>query len=337
MTSAAAFSDYLRRLARGQGAVALLAGVFLGLPSHAADTAEPAYPSRPIRVIVPQIPGGTADTVARTLAPGLSAILGQQWVIDNRGGAGGVIGTELAAKAVPDGYTISINGAGPMTILPNIQKQVPYDPVRDFAPLSLITVSPFALVVHPSVRAKTVKELIALAKAEPGKMNYASAGSGSVVYLGMEQLKRMAGINIQHVPYKGSAQGLTDVLAGHVAMMLFAVPPAVQHAASERLRLLAITGARRSPQRPDIPTIAESGFPGYDVTTWTGLLAPVKTPPRIMARLREALLQTLRTPETRAQLEAQGVDILGNSAEEFASYIRDELARHARILKSSGV
>ena len=302
----------------------------------AAESGPQTYPARPIRIIVPQIPGGTADTVARTMAPGLSAALGQQLVIDNRGGAGGIIGTELAAKALPDGYTISLNGAGPMTDLPNIQKQLPYDPIKDFSPVSLITISPFALVVHPSVPVRTVKDLIALAKAEPARLNYASAGSGSVVYLGMELLKSMTGITILHVPYKGSAQGLTDVLAGHVTMMLFAVPPALQHVAADRLRLLAITSAKRSPQRPDIPVISESGLPGYEVTTWTGLFVPPKTPPPVMAILQGALNKTLRTPETRQQLEAQGVDIVGGSPAEFAAFLKAELDRHAKIIKAAG-
>ena len=313
------------------------AALCLLIGSALAAEAGPRHsPARPIRVIVPQIPGGTADTVARTLAPGLSATLGQQVVIDNRGGAGGIIGTELAAKASPDGYTISLNGTGPMTILPNIQKQMPYDPIKDFSPVSLITISPFALVVHSSVPVKTVKELIALAKAEPTRLNYASAGSGSVVYLGMELLKNMSGITILHVPYKGSAQGLTDVLAGHVAMMLFAVAPALQHVAADRLRLLAITSARRSPQRPDIPTVAESGMAGYEVTTWTGLFVPPKTPPPVVATLSSALNKTLRTPETRQQLEAQGVDIVGGSPEEFAVFLKAELERHAKIIKAAG-
>lgn len=316
----------------------LMLPMLLGLPMAYTQAAEPAlqnYPSRPIRIIVPQIPGGTADTVARTIAPGLSAILNQQMVIDNRGGAGGIIGTELAAKAVPDGYTISLNGAGPMTVLPNIQRQVPYDPIKDFAPVSLITISPFALVAHTSVPVRSVKELIVLAKAEPSRFNYASAGSGSVVYLGMELLKSMAGINILHVPYKGSAQGLTDVLAGHVAMMLFAVPPALQHVAADRLRLLGITSAKRSPQRPDIPTISEAGMPGYEVTTWTGLFVPSKTPSRVTSTLRDALIKTIRTPDTRQQLEAQGMEMVGSSPEEFASFVRIELAKHAKIIKAS--
>lgn len=304
-------------------------------PALAAESGLQNYPARPIRIIVPQIPGGTADTVARTIVPGLSATLGQQMVIDNRGGAGGVIGTELAAKALPDGYTISLNGAGPMTIVPNIQKQVPYDPIKDFSPVSLITISPFALVVHPSVPVRTVKELIALAKAEPARLNYASV-RGGVIYLGMELLKSMAGINILEVPYKGSAQGLTDVMAGHVSLMLFAVPPALQHVAADRLRLLAITSAKRSRQRPDVPVISEFGMPGYEVTTWTGLFVPPKTPPPVVAILRGALSMTLRTPETRQQLEAQGLDIVGGSPEEFATFVKVELERHAKIIKAAG-
>jgi tripartite-type tricarboxylate transporter receptor subunit TctC len=291
---------------------------------------------RPIRVIVPQAPGGTADTVARALAPGLSGALGQQLVIDNRGGAGGAIGTEAAAKAAPDGYTLSLNGAGPMTILPHIQKQVPYDPLKDFVPISLITTSPFALVVHPSVAARTVRELIALGKAEPGKLNYASAGSGSVIYLGMELFKTMAGVDVVHVAYKGSAQGLTDVLGGHVAVMLFAVPPVRPHMKAERLRLLAVTSARRSPLLPDVPTIGESGMPGYEVTTWTGMFIPPRTPPVIASRVREAVIKVTRAPEARAQFEAQGVEAVGSSAEEFATFLRADLAKNAKIIKLAG-
>lgn len=312
--------------------IAAGACALLPAPAAAANT----YPARPIRIIVPQTPGGTADIMARILAPGLSAALGQPLVIDNRGGAGGIIGTEMVARAAPDGYTLSFNGAGPLTISPNVQKDTPYDPVRDFQAVSMATVSPFALVVHPSLRARTVKELIALAKAEPGKLNYASAGSGSVVFLGMELLKSMAGIDILHVPYKGTAQGLTDVMAGQVSMMLFTVAPALQHAAAERVRVLGVTSAKRAAQRPDIPTIAEAGLAGYAVTTWTGLLAPANTPRDIVARLREAVVNSLRTPQARTQLEAQGVDIAGGTSEAFAAFIKDELARHARVLKLAG-
>ena len=309
--------------------------VFSSALAQGQNQTQAQYPSRPVRIVTVGA-GSQNDIVARLLIPQLSAIWRQPVVIENRPGAGAIIGTELAARALPDGYTISLNGAGPMTVLPNFQKQVPYDPIKDFAPVSLITISPFALVVHPSVPVKTVKELIALAKAEPARLNYASAGSGSVVYLGMELLKSMTGITILHVPYKGSAQGLTDVLAGHVAMMLFAVAPALQHVAADRLRLLAITSAKRSPQRPDIPTISESGLPGYDVTTWTGLFVPPKTPAPVMAKLRDALSKTLRTPETRQQLEAQGVDIVGGSPEEFAAFLKLELERHAKIIKAAG-
>ena len=317
-------------------AALLCAAVVANVNAHAAEPVNAAYPSRPIRVIVPQTPGGTADTMARILAPSLASTLGQQLVIDNRGGAGGIIGTELVARAAPDGYTLSFNGTGPLTIVPNIQKGVPYDAVRDFTPISMTTVSPFALVLHPAVRARSVKELIALAKAEPGKLNYASAGNGSVVFLGMELFKNMTATNILHVPYKDTAQGLTDVMAGHVAMMLFTVAPALQHVASERLRLMGVTSAKRSPRYPDVPTIAEAGLVGYEVTTWTGLLAPAKTPRDIASKLRDALLKALRTPQARAQLDTQGVDVVGGSGDEFALLLKEELARHARVIKAAG-
>jgi len=295
-----------------------------------------SYPIRPIRIIVPQSTGGTADSVARTLAPGLSLILGQQCVIDNRGGAGGIIGTELAARASPDGYTISLNGSGPMTILPNIQKQLPYDPIKDFSSVSKITISPFALVIHPSVPVKSIKDLIALAISEPTRLNYASAGSGSVVYLGMELLKSLSGIRILHVPYKGSAQGMTDVLAGNVALMLFAVNPAMKQVAVERLRILAISSAKRSPQYPNIPTVSESGIPGYDVTTWTGLFVPAKTSRQLIRNLKEALSKTLQTPGTRKLLEAQGADIVIDDADIAVDYVKVELENNAKIIKNAG-
>jgi tripartite-type tricarboxylate transporter receptor subunit TctC len=221
----------------------------------ALGTAQ-GYPDRPIRVIVPVPAGGTPDVVARMVQPGLTSLLGQQLVIDNRGGAGGLIGAEVAAKAVPDGYTLFFSSPGALTILPHLQKQVAYDTLRDFAPISLVSVGPFLLITHPSLPVKTVKELVALAKSEPGKLNYASAGNGAANHLAMELFKSMAGINITHVPYKGAPQAVTDLIGGSVNLTFNSIPPVLQHIKSGRLRLLGVSSAKRSPQLPDVPTVS---------------------------------------------------------------------------------
>jgi tripartite-type tricarboxylate transporter receptor subunit TctC len=234
------------------------------------------YPDKPIRVIVPVPAGGTPDVVARMVAPGLSNLLGQQLVMDNRGGAGGLIGAELAAKAIPDGYTLFFSSPGSLTILPHLQKHVAYDTLRDFLPISLVSIGPFLLITHPSVPAKTVKELVALAKSEPGKLNYASAGNGAANHLAMELFKSMADINLTHVPYKGAPQAVTDLIGGNVNLMFNSIPPVMQHIKSGRLRLLGVSSAKRSPQLPDVPTISEAGVPGYESSTRFGFLSPPK-------------------------------------------------------------
>ena len=271
------------------------------------------YPDKPIRVIVPVPAGGTPDVVARMVAPGLSNLLGQQLVMDNRGGAGGLIGAELAAKAIPDGYTLFFSSPGALTILPHLQKHVAYDTLRDFLPISLVSIGPFLLITHPSVPAKTVKELVTLAKSEPGKLNYASAGNGAANHLAMELFKSMADINLTHVPYKGAPQAVTDLIGGNVNLMFNSIPPVMQHIKSGRLRLLGVSSAKRSPQLPDVPTISEAGVPGYESITWFGLLAPAKTPSPIVTRLHEALVKVVRTPEMKAQLELQGYDPVGSN------------------------
>jgi tripartite-type tricarboxylate transporter receptor subunit TctC len=298
--------------------------------------AAQSYPDRPIRVIVPVPAGGTPDVVARMVQPGLTGLLGQQLVIDNRGGAGGLIGAELAAKAVADGYTLFFSSPGALTILPHLQKRVAYDTLRDFAPISLVSIGPFLLITHPSLPVKTVKELLALAKSEPGKLNYASAGNGAANHLAMELFKSMAGINITHVPYKGAPQAITDLIGGSVNLMFNSIPPVLQHIKSGRLRLLGVSSAKRSPQLPDVPTISEAGVPGYESITWFGLLAPAKTPKTIVARLNEALVKVVRAPEMKSQLEIQGYDPVGSSAAEFTAFIRAESEKYAKVVKLSG-
>jgi tripartite-type tricarboxylate transporter receptor subunit TctC len=302
-------------------------------PAIAADT----YPDKPVRVIVPVPAGGTPDVVARMVLPGLGSLLGQQMVIDNRGGAGGLIGAELAAKAVPDGYTLFFSSPGALVILPYLQKQVAYDTLRDFAPVSLVSIGPFLLIAHPSLPAKSVKELLALAKAEPGKINYASAGNGAANHLAMELFKSLAGVNLTHIPYKGAPQAVTDLIGGSgVSLMFNSIPPVIQHIKAGRLKLLAVSSAKRSPQLPDVPTVSESGVPGYESVTWFGLLAPAKTPPAIVKRLNELLVKVVRTPESKAQFESQGYDPVGSSAAEFATYIRSESEKYSKVVKASG-
>jgi tripartite-type tricarboxylate transporter receptor subunit TctC len=302
------------------------------LPLAAAQ----AYPDKPIRVIVPVPAGGTPDVVARMVAPGLSTLLGQQLVIDNRGGAGGLIGAELAARAVPDGYTVFFSSPGSLTILPHLQKHVAYDTLKDFAPISLVSIGPFLLITHPSVPARTVKELIALARAEPGKLNYASAGNGAANHLAMELFKSMAGVNVTHVPYKGAPQAVTDLIGGSVNLMFNSIPPVLQHIKTGRLRLLAVASAKRSPQLPDVPTISEAGVPGYEAITWFGLLAPAKTPKAIIGRLNDVMVKVVHAPDLKSQLEIQGYDPVGSSPDEFAAFIRAESEKYAKIVKLSG-
>ena len=295
-----------------------------------------AYPDKPIRVIVPVPAGGTPDVVARTVQPGLSGLLGQQLVIDNRGGAGGLIGAELAARAIPDGYTLLLSSPGALTILPHLRKQVPYDTLRDFAPISLISSGPFLLITHPSVPVKTVEDLVALAKAQPAKLNYASACNGTANHLAMELFKSMAGVNITHVPYKGAPQAVTDLIGGNVNLMFNSIAPVLQHIKAGRLRLLGIASARRSPQLPDVRTISEAGVPGFEAVNWFGLFAPAQTPKAVIARLNAAVVQVVRTPETRTQFETQGADPVGSSPAEFAAFIRRDMEKYAKVVKLSG-
>jgi tripartite-type tricarboxylate transporter receptor subunit TctC len=294
-----------------------------------------SYPVKPVRVILSVPAGATPDVTARLVTPGLANALGQPMVVDNRGGAGGLIGAEIVAKAAPDGYTVFISSPGALTILPHLRK-VPYDTLKDFTPISLISVGPFVLIIHPSVPAKTVKDLIALAKAQPGKLNYASAGSGVANHLAMELFKQMAGVDITHVPYKGAPQAVTDVLAGHMNMMFNSIAPIVGHIRAGRVRVLGIASAKRSPQLPEVPTISEAGVPGFEAENWFGMFAPAKTPQRIIARLNEAVVKVVRSPDIQSQFAALGADAVGNSPEEFAAFVRRDMERYARVVRISG-
>jgi tripartite-type tricarboxylate transporter receptor subunit TctC len=304
----------------------------------AAQAAAPAnYPDRPIRLILPVPAGGTADVTIRILAPQIANALGYQLVIDNRGGAGGIIGAEMAAKALSDGYTLMMSSSGPLTILPHLQKKMPYAPLTDFTPVTLISSGPFFLITQPNAPYRNIKDFIAMAKAEPGKINYASAGNGSPNHLASELFRSMAGIDLIHVPYKGAPQAVTDVLAGHVAVTYSSLLPIIQHIKSGRARAIGSSGSKRSPQLPDVPTIAESGVPGYEYVSWFGLVAPAGTPREIIRKLNSVFVQAVQSPESRSQFESQGSEAIGNSPEEFGKMIRFEYDRNAKVVKTSGM
>jgi tripartite-type tricarboxylate transporter receptor subunit TctC len=299
---------------------------------HAADT----YPSRPIRMIVAYPPGGGTDQVGRVMAEQLTVTLGQNVVVDNRGGATGNIGTELAARAVPDGYTLLMGNVAPNAVNVSLFKKLGFDPVKDFAPVSLVAITPNILVAHPSIPVKTIKELIAYAKAKPGTLNFPSAGVGSSSHLAGELLKSLAGISMVHVPFKGGGPALIAVIAGEVQVMFATMPAAMPHVKSGKVKPVAVTTAKRSQAMPELPTIAESGVKGYDASTWYGLLAPARTPQAIVTRLHGDTVKILAGP-TRQRLEAQGFEPDGGTPAEFAAYIKSEIIKWAKVIKDAGI
>jgi len=302
--------------------------------AHAADTGP--YPAKPIRLIVPFAPAGSADALARTIQPALSEALGQTLVIDNRPGASSTIGTDMAAKAAPDGYTLVLVTTT-HTVNPSLIAKLPFDTVKDFAPVSLVVSQPNILVVHPSVAAKSVKELVAMAKGKPGGMNFASGGNGSSPHLSGELFNIVAGTRITHIPYKGSGPGVTDLLGGHVQMM-FAGPLALeQHIKSGRLRPLALADKRRSTILPDVPTMAEAGFPGVETGTWYGILAPARTPPAVVAHVQREIVRILQAADLKTRILNQGVDIVASSPADFEKFIIAEVAKWSRVVKAAGV
>ena len=294
------------------------------------------YPTKPIRFIVPFAPGGGTDILARLLAPRLTESLGQPVVVDNRGGAGGVIGADLAAKAPADGHTIVLGSPGALTINPNLQK-VPYDPIRDFAPIILCTISPFTLVVHPSLPVQSVKDLIALARAKPGSLNFGSGGNGSVAHFSAEQFKALAKVDIVHVPYKGSAAYIPDLIGGRLQLAFENLPAILPHVRSGKVRMLAVGTKTRSTLVPDIPTVDEAGVKGYESSTTFGVLAPARTPAAIIARLNREASKALQLPESREKLSAIGLEPVGGTPQQYAAHIKEELAKYARVVKATGI
>ena len=310
----------------------------LALASLASSSAvAQEYPHKPLRLIVPFPPGGGNDILARAVGQRLSDIIGQQIIVDNRGGAGGLIGAELAAKAVPDGYTIFLASIGNLAFTPALHARLPYDPVRDFAPVTLLATSAFILVVNPSLPAKSVKDLIALAKAKPGALNYGSSGQGSSLHMTGEIFKLATGTDLVHVAYKGSAPALTDLMAGQVQIMFGTMPPTLPHVKTGKLRALGVSGARRTPAAPDVPTIAEAGVPGFEVLNWYGIVAPGKTPAAIVQRLNRDLRTALKSPQMTESLGMQGLEAAADTPEKFGAFIKSEMAKYAKVVTAAGI
>ena len=308
----------------------------IALAAICAGAAAQGYPARPVRLIVPYPPGGGTDIFARLVGARLTETLGQPIVIEQRPGAAGVIGADVAAKAAPDGYTLVIGQASNLAINLSLMKKLPYDPARDFAPITLVATSPNLLVVHPSLPVRTIKDLVALAKSKPGAINYASAGNGSPGHLAAEYFKKVAKIDMVYIPYKGAAPALLDVLAGQ-ASLYFTSPIAAQpFVQSGRLRQIAVTSGKRFPPLPDVPTIAESGYRDIDMTSWWGLLAPAGTAADIVEKLNAATVKALNSPEVKERLASQGAMVVTSTPGEFAAYIKSEIVKWARIVSASG-
>lgn len=301
-----------------------------------AAFAQPVYPTKPVRFIVPSAAGGGTDIVARILAPRMSERLGQQIVIDNRPGAGTMIGMELVAKAPPDGHAVLV---APTALALNsaVYKKVPYDPVRDFAPVTCMVGSTSIIVVHRSLPVKTVKELIAFARVRPGQLNYASAGIGTYSHMTVELFNFSAGLKMAHIPYKGTGPALIDIVAGEITVMAASILTSMPQIRAGRIRPLGITSLKRSAAAPDIPTVAEAGLPGFESLQWYGAVVPAQTPKEIVARLHAEFVRVLALPEIRERFLVDGIDPIGDTPEHFAAYIRDELAKWAKVAKAAGI
>ncbi len=303
----------------------------------AANTFAQTYPAKPIRMVITYTPGGNTDLVGRAVAQKLGESLGQQVVVDNRGGGGGVLGTLITTQAAADGYTIMLGTSAGMVIHPLLSAKLPYDAVRDLIPVSMVVIIPQLLVINPQLPVKNVRELIALAKARPGYLNAGSSGTGTPNHLGTELLKGLAGVNIVHVPYKGGAPALTDLIGGQIHMAFSSVPAVLPHMKAGRLTALGIGSAKRSPALPIIPTIAEAGVPGYEYTTWYGIFAPARTPAPIVARLNKEIVKLLVTAELNERFVSQGADPAPTTSDELRDYMAAESVRWAKIIKTAGI
>lgn len=313
-------------------AVALGTGLLASVPA----AAQAPYPSKPITMIVPFSAGGTTDILARIVSQALTAELGQSVIVDNRAGAGGNIGGQAAARATADGYTLFMGTVGTHAINATLYKKMPFDPIKDFAPLTRVANVPNLLVANPAQPFKTVKELIAYAKAHPGQLNFGSSGNGSSIHLSGELFKTMAKVDMQHVPYKGSAPAVTDLLGNQIAIMFDNMPSAIQHVRSGKLRAIAVTTAKRSPELPNVPTIAEAGVPGYEATSWFGLFAPAGTPPAVIARLNTAIVKVLAKADVKKKISEQGAEVYSETPEQFSAFIQKESVKWGKVVRESG-
>ena len=300
-------------------------------PAHAQD-----YPNRPIRIIAQFTPGTSTDILARVIGQKLTESWGQQVVVDNRSGAGGVVGTELGAKAAPDGYTLTMAVSSGFGINPTLYAKLPYDAIRDFAPITNIALTPQTLVANPGFAAKSVKEFVAVAKAKPGQINFASLGAGSTSHLTMEMFRSAASIRLNHIPYKGSPAAHGDLFSGQIPVMFDAIPAVLPHVKSGRLRGLGIGSAQRSPFLPDVPTIAESGFPGFEAVGWIGIAAPAKTSPAILDKLHAEIVRIINTPEMKERLATLAFTPVGDTRQQFSAFIKSEIAKWGKAVKESG-
>lgn len=311
-----------------------LFGCLLVLGAPGAALAQ-AYPAKPIRVVVPYAPGGATDLTARLVGQKMQAALKQNVIVDNRPGAGGVIGADIVAKAPPDGYTVLIGVPAEMAILPQLQK-VPYNVARDFTPVSLAAVTPLILVVHPSLPVKSVKELVAFVRARPGQLSYASAGTGGVQHLAAELLKITARIDVTHVPYKGAGPVMPDLIGGHIPMFFSGMPPAMPHVKAGKLRALAVTTTRRSPAAPEVPTMVESGMPGFDISNWFAYFVPAGTSADVISRLNSEINRGLKFQDVKDKLASVGAETVGTTPEELGKFVKAETEKFAKLIKVSG-
>ena len=312
-------------------AAALVAALLAG------TAAAQSYPTKPVRLMVPFPPGGSTDIIARIVAQKLSAQLGQNVVVENRGGAGGTIGTAVVAKAAPDGYLLTVGTTSTHVVAPSVYAKLEYDPVKNFAPVGLMAVTPYLLVVNPALPAKSLAELVGLMRAQPGRLNYASAGVGSTTHLAMEMLKTASGTYALHSPYSGNGPAGAAVIAGQVEILFGSLPAVLPHAKSGRVRALAVGTLKRSPSLPAVPTVAESGYAGFDASLWLGIMAPAGTPAPVIERLTREVTAAVSAPETRDLLDKNGAEVLTSTPAELAAMVRDGVAKYAKIVKAAGL
>jgi tripartite-type tricarboxylate transporter receptor subunit TctC len=310
---------------------------FAAILAPAWAGAADVYPAKPIRMVVTFPAGGPSDVIVRIIGQRVNDLHGVTIIADNRGGAGGIVGTEIVARAAPDGYTFLVGTAGGMTINPNLHRKLTYEPFRDFAPVAMLVLNPQVLVVHPSLAARNVKEFATLAKAKPGQINFASAGAGTATHLGLELFKLTAGIDVTHVPYKGGAPALTDLIAGQVQALFVSIPSVLPHVHSGRLRAIAVSTLKRSASAPDVPTVAESGYPGFEYSNWNALFAPANTPPARVKRMNEIIARILSEPDVANKLSAQGADPAPGTPDDLARYMKADDARWKKVIRSAGL